>query len=160
MKHQGELSLNDREGGDFRLSEDKSVKEYTIAAKFLTKRALNTKSVVRTFNALQRSVNGFKVRNAGNHIVLFTFDNEEEVERIFEGKPWSFNKHLVLIKRYDYSILVRELVFNQVSLWVQMHGIPFRYLSRRVAEDLCAAVGVVNKNASDVEVDKGCVMRV
>ena len=87
MKHWGELSLNDREEGDFRLSEDKSVKEYTIATKFLTKRALNTKSIVRTFNAIWRSVNGFKVRNVGNHIVLFTFDNEEEVGRIFEGEP-------------------------------------------------------------------------
>ena len=133
--------------------------EYTIAAKFLTKRALNTESV-RTFDAIWRSVNGFKVRNVGNHIVLFTFDNEEEVERIYEGEPWSFNKHLVLIKKYDYSIPVRELVFEQESLWVQVHDIPFRYLSRRVAEELCEAVGVVNKNSSDVKVDKGCVMRV
>lgn len=29
-----------------------------------------------------------------------------------------------------------------------------------MAEDLCAAMGVVNKNSSDVEVDKGCVIRV
>ena len=135
--------MNDKEGGDFRLCEDKSVVEYTIAVKFLTKRALNTYSVIRTFNAIWRSVNGFEVCNAGNHIVLFTFDNDEEVERIFEGEPWSFDKHLVLIKRYDYRIPVRELVFDQVSLWVQVHDIPFRYLNRKVAEELCASVGVV-----------------
>ena len=62
--------------------------------------------------------NGFKVRNVGNHVVLFIFDNEEEIEKILEGEPWSFNKHLVMIQCYDHTILVRDLVFDHVSLWV------------------------------------------
>ncbi|XP_075633889.1 uncharacterized protein At4g02000-like [Castanea sativa] len=67
---------------------------------------------------------------------------------------------LLTVLRYDYSIPAHVLVFDQVSLWVQVHDIPFCYLSLKVAEDLCVAVGVVNKNSSDVEVDKGRVMRV
>ena len=73
--------------------------------------------------------NGFKVRNVGNHVVLFIFDNEEELEKILEGEPWSFNKHLVMIQCYDHTILVRDLVFDHVSLWVQVHDIPIQYLS-------------------------------
>ena len=105
-------------------------------------------------------INSFKVRNVGDHIILFTFDDKEEVEKIFEGEPWSFDKHMVMIQRYDHSIPVRELVFDQVSLWVQVHDIPIHYLSRDVVEDLCAAVGVVNRNSSDTDIDKGCVMGV
>ena len=75
------MSLNDREGGDLRLNKEQCTSKFSIAAKFLTRRVLNTKSVVRIFNAIWRSVNGFKVRNAGDHIILFTFDNEEEVEK-------------------------------------------------------------------------------
>lgn len=81
------LSLNDKEGGDLRLNKDRCISDFSITAKFLTKRALNTESVIRTFNSIWRSVNGFKVRNDGNHIILFTFDNEEEVDKIFEGEP-------------------------------------------------------------------------
>ena len=73
--------------------------------------------------------NGFKVRNVGNHVVLFIFDNEEEIEKILEGEPWSFNKHLVMIQCYDHTILVRDLVFDHVSLWVQVYDIPIQYLS-------------------------------
>ena len=73
--------------------------------------------------------NGFKVRNVGNHVVLFIFDNEEEIEKILEGEPWSFNEHLVMIQCYDHTILVRDLVFDHVSLWVQVHDIPIQYLS-------------------------------
>jgi len=85
------LSLNDREGGEFQFEKTTEGPNYTIAAKFLTKRALNTEAIIKTFNSIWRSKNGFKVRNVGNHILLFVFDNEEEVERIFEGEPWNFD---------------------------------------------------------------------
>lgn len=98
------MSLNDREGGDLRLNKERCTSKFSIAVKFLTRRVLNTKLVVRTFNAIWRSVNGFKVCNAGDHIILFTFDNEEEVEKKFEGEPWSFDKHLVIIQK-DMTIV-------------------------------------------------------
>ena len=36
-----------------------------------------------------------------------------------------------------------------------MHHIPVSYLNRGVAEDLCEAVGVVDRSAKDTEVDRG-----
>ena len=160
VKKWGNMSLDDREGGEVQLNETESSKNVTIAAKFLTKRALNTEVVIRTFNPIWQSKNGFKVRNMGNHIILFIFDNEEEVEKILEGEPWSFDKHLVMIKRYDYSIPVQDLVFEHVSLWVQVHDIPVMYLSREIAEKLCEAVGKVSKEPTLAEVDRGNVMRI
>ncbi|XP_050259051.1 uncharacterized protein LOC126704056 [Quercus robur] len=156
----GNLSLDDREGGEVQLNDNESSNNVTIAAKFLTRRALNTESVVRTFNPIWRPKNGIKVRRVGDHIILFIFDNEEEVEKIIEGEPWSFDKHLVMLKRYDYSIPIQDLVFDHVSLWVQVHDIPTKYLSREVAEKLYEAVGVVNKESSLGEVDRGTIMRV
>ena len=47
------------------------------------------------------------------------------------------------------------MALNIVSLWVQVHIIPINFLSRGVAEDLCDAMGVVDCNTSDAEVDKG-----
>ena len=160
VKRWGNLSLDNREGGDVKLNENDSSKNVPIAAKFLTKQALNTESIIRTFNPIWRPKNGFKVRNVGNHTILFIFDNEEEVEKIMEGEPWSFDKHLVMIKRYDYSIPVKDLVFDHVSLWVQVHDIPIKYLSREVVEKLYEATGEVNKKSSLMEVDRGNVMRI
>ena len=36
-----------------------------------------------------------------------------------------------------------------------MHHIPVSYLNRGVAEDLCEAIGVVDRSAKDTEVDRG-----
>uniref|UniRef100_A0A7N2RF29 DUF4283 domain-containing protein n=1 Tax=Quercus lobata TaxID=97700 RepID=A0A7N2RF29_QUELO len=89
------MSLNDREGGSVCLTEEKSGTEVILAAKFLTKRVLNVDAIVKTFTPLWRSVNGFQVRSAGDHILLFVFDDKEDVERILANEPWSFDKHLV-----------------------------------------------------------------
>ena len=52
MKHWGNMSLNDREGGDFQMNKDRSSSEFAIVAKFLIRRALNTEAIVRMFNPI------------------------------------------------------------------------------------------------------------
>ena len=70
------LSISDIEGPTFDLEEELTTPEYIIAGKFYTRRALNMEAIALTFMPLWRSKNGFKVKNMGNHIVLFTFDNK------------------------------------------------------------------------------------
>ena len=96
-KHWSNMLLNDREGGKMNLNKEQSSAEYFIAAKFLTNWALNIDPITRTFSPLWRAVNGFKVWNVGDHILLYIFDNKKEVEKIFASEPWSFDKHLVVL---------------------------------------------------------------
>lgn len=65
------LSLNDREGSALTLPNKLKSSEFLIAAKFLTRRALNIEAVARTFNQLWRSTSGFKIRNLDDHIIVF-----------------------------------------------------------------------------------------
>uniref|UniRef100_A0A7N2LJU1 DUF4283 domain-containing protein n=1 Tax=Quercus lobata TaxID=97700 RepID=A0A7N2LJU1_QUELO len=117
MKHWRNLSLNEREDGTLNLSRERSSGETILPAKFFTKRALSTEAVIRTFNPLWRSKNGFQVRTAGNHILPFAFDNKEEAEKILSLQPWSFDKHLVVLCRYDNAIPISKLNFNRVTIF-------------------------------------------
>ena len=96
-KHWLKMSLNVREGEELGLDDELSSKNFTMAAKFLTRRALNIEVVTRTFSPLWRSVKGFEVRRSSDHVLLFTFEKKEEVERIMSNAPWSFDKHIVLL---------------------------------------------------------------
>ena len=142
------------------LNKEQSSAEYFIAAKFLTNRSLNIDAVTRTFNPLWRAVNGFKVRNVGDHILLFVFDNKKEVEKIFVSETWSFDKHLVVLQRFENNVPVCELSFTWTAMWVQIHDIPFRYMNRRVAEEICEVVGAVDRTTAIDEMEGGNFMRV
>ena len=52
----------------------------------------------------------------GDHIIFFIFDNDQEVEKILDGEPWSFDKHLVILQQYDKSMLWAQRTIMGVPL--------------------------------------------
>ena len=69
-----------------------------MAGNFLTKRALSVEVLAQTFTPLWKVRNGFKIQNIGNHRILFTFDNKDDLDRILLSEPWSFDKHLAVMQ--------------------------------------------------------------
>ena len=114
-----------------------------MAAKFFTRRVLNTDAIARNFSQLWRSRNGFKIKDLGNHIVLFIFDNKLEADRVPVSQPWSFDKFLVAIQWYEKSTPASDLVFDKVPFWVQVYDIPFRFANKVVVEGICSGIGEV-----------------
>lgn len=96
----------------------------------------------------------------GDHTILFVFDTNEEVEKILASEPWSFDRHLVVLQMLEIVVIVRDLAFNKVLIWVQVHFIPISFLNRGVAEELCEVIGEVDQNSSNVEVEGGSFIRV
>ena len=95
------LSFLDREGPGYCLLDGDNIETFSIAAKFLTKRAINMEIIAKTFTLLWRARDGFKMQSFGDHKILFTFEKKKDVERILDGEPWSFDKHLVVMNRYE-----------------------------------------------------------
>ena len=79
----------------------------------------------------------------GNHSVLFVFDNKLETNRVLASQLLSFDKHLVAIQRYEKSMRVRDLCFDLVPLWVQVHDIPIKFMNQEVAVGICSGIGKV-----------------
>lgn len=154
------LTISNREGPKFRLHNDLAAPVFIIAAKFLTKRALNINAIAATFTPLWRSKNGFKIKNIGDHVLVFTFESKADVDRILANEPWSFDKHLVVLQRYDGVRDIHELDFNLTPFWVQVHGIPVKFMTTAVVESLYESVGEVQNQPQTKTEDCGGFMRV
>lgn len=89
-----------------------------VAAKFLTSRFLNREAVARTFRQIWRSSNGFKIRHLGDHLAHFVLDNSNDEDKIISNQRRSFDKHLVVLERYESDNPIRELAFTQAAFWV------------------------------------------
>ena len=78
------LSLTTNEGTKLSLTKSKNLKrkEYVLAAKFLTKRAINVEVIGWTFKPLWRAHSKFKIREVGDHVLLFIFEVESDAESV------------------------------------------------------------------------------
>ena len=47
-----------------------------------------------------------------------SFDNKQDVDRILMRELGSFDKHLVVMQRYEKNTLIHELQFDRASFWV------------------------------------------
>ena len=98
------------------LSRERSSGETILAEKFFTKRALSTEAIIRTFNPLWRSKNGFQVWTVGNHILLSAFDNKEEAK-----KGQSLATKLIVALGYKLT----QYLFIGGEFWQIHHWIIF-----------------------------------
>ncbi|XP_050278167.1 uncharacterized protein LOC126719681 [Quercus robur] len=149
------LTLTNREGPGCSLTATDSLEELSILAKFFTKRNLSIDAIARTFNPIWRARNGFKIQNYGDHMVLFTFDNKNDVDRIIASEPWSFDKHLVAMQKYDKETPIDEVKFERASFWVQLHGIPPKYMTKEAALKISGVIGEVTVPKEFKEIDGG-----
>ena len=130
------FSLSEKEELGFVLPKLQRKNEFMIVAKFLTPRVLNMDAVGRTFKRVWRCSDGFMIRNMNEHQMLFGFDDERDVNQILMNQPWSFDKHLVVVMRFEKDIPLKSLSFNIAMFWVQFHDIPIRYMTTEVAKQL------------------------
>ena len=131
-----------------------------LAAKFFTKRALSIEVVARTLRPLWKTKHKFRIKDLGNHLILFTFEDELDAEKILLGAPRSFDKYLVALCRYETDQSLKELCFDTAEFWVQVYDLPARRMTVDAAEGICQTLGRIIHCSDEEETDGGEFMRV
>ena len=143
------FSLLESEGNKFAVREETTMEEYLLVAKFFTRRVLNMKAIARTFKLLWKTRKGFKIRDMGDHKILFVFPEEADIDRVLEGEPWSFDRHLVVLQRIDRDDAIRSRDFRVTHFWVQVHDMPVGSFSLDLAKEIGSVVGKVENQMTD-----------
>ena len=131
-----------------------------MVVRFITKRPINLDSLANTFNPLWRPKTGFRLKFIGDHLVLFSFNAKEEVDKILAAEPWCFDKHIMVPSRYDNTATTNPADMTNVTFWVQVHDIPLRFSNKEVAEQICSVMGTILQPEKENECDGGSFIRV
>lgn len=106
-------------------------------------------AISRTFKPFWWTKNSFEVKNVGNHTVLFVFSDKVDAERFLMGEPWSYDKHLVSLRRLEQSVMVKELEFNRLLFWVQLHDLPIGDMNPQTACEIAEIIGEVQSGMKE-----------
>ena len=143
------FSLSESEGNKFSVQEENTGEEYLLAAKFFTRRVLNMEAIARTFTLLWKTRKGFEIRDMGDHKILFIFPKKADIDRVLEGEPWSFDRHLVVLQRIDRDDAIWSLDFSVTRFWVQVHDMSIGSFSLDLAKEIGSVVGKVENQMTN-----------
>ena len=93
-------------------------------------------------------------------MVMFTSDDKNEMEKVMAVEPWSFDKRLMVLQWYGKETDLGDMEFNKVTFWVQVHDLPIKFRTRKIAEQLCEAIGKVNVGTDEAETKEDNFLRV
>nr|POE78263.1 uncharacterized protein CFP56_51501 [Quercus suber] len=116
---------------------------HRLAGKFFTKHVLNVDAVARTFKLLWRPRGELKIRDMGDNILLFEFEDCLDMERVLELEPWSYDKHLVVFQRTLVAEATPSLDYSSSSFWIQLHNVPAYLLTTETGESVGKTLGRV-----------------
>lgn len=139
------LSLLEKEGTGLALKPDQATSEFSMVARFLTRQPINLDAIVNTLNPLWRSKTGFQMKFVSDHLIRFSFDSKEEVDKILAAEPWTIDKCIMVLSRYEHSAPINASDMTIVSFWVQVHDIPLRFQNKEVAEQICGVIGSITQ---------------
>ena len=59
-----------------------------------------------------RPLRGMQYKRIGENRILFEFFSKKDYDRVCDGRPWSFDKKLLIIQQYDGEVRPSEIMFN------------------------------------------------
>nr|POE78854.1 hypothetical protein CFP56_59907 [Quercus suber] len=150
------LSLLDEEETGIACPKKAEPDTFTLAAKFLTKRVVNMESVARTFRPLWRSEKDVQIKDMGDNILFFNFEDECDLDRVLEHEPWTYDKHLVVFEKVTANVPLSSLAFQFTTFWIQIHELPVQCLNQETRDAIGSSLGkplLMTDTESEGEID-------
>ncbi|KAK3441399.1 hypothetical protein EUGRSUZ_B01330 [Eucalyptus grandis] len=76
-------------------------------------------------------------------IYAITFMTVVDLLQVYKTGPWSFSSHLLLLKKWEPDMPPHRYEFNTCTFWVQIHELPFEWLTKEVVVRAIKSLGLV-----------------
>ena len=135
------FSLSEEEERGAEVSRQEDVMIHRLAGKFLTKRVLNVDAVARTFKPLWKPIGELKIRDVGDNILLFEFEDSLDLQRVLEFEPWSYDKNLMVFQWVVDAESAPLLDYSRNTFWMQIDNVPAHLATQETGESIGKTLG-------------------
>ncbi|KAH6760569.1 hypothetical protein C2S51_017518 [Perilla frutescens var. frutescens] len=95
-----------------------------LVGKVWTHKSFNVFSLFDVMKKLWNPVYGVTCREIEPNLFSFQFKNKKDMEKVIMMEPWTFNKHILVLKKASVDIQPSRMVLNSVPFWVRIYDLP------------------------------------
>ena len=114
---------------------------YALIGRFLTDKPINFVAMKNTMASIWEPRKGIAVTEVGAGRYLFQFFHEFDVITFLNNGPWTFNQHILVVRKLMETDQADIVPLNQVTFWVQIHNLPVGFHSINIIKDIGDYVG-------------------
>ncbi|XP_059454884.1 uncharacterized protein LOC132185076 [Corylus avellana] len=70
-----------------------------------------------------------------DNLIVFTFENLEDLTRVLENSPWNIKGSPLFLKKWSHEDAIEDLDFLKAAYWVQIHNLPLDLVTVENAND-------------------------
>ncbi|KAF3946792.1 hypothetical protein CMV_026980 [Castanea mollissima] len=115
--------------------------KFSILFKLQTNRDFNKDAFKSTCANLWHASHGVNIKEVGQNLFIAIFALEEHLGVVFDKGPWSFDKKLILMKRFFGDVSPAKVTFTHSAFWIRIFNIPIKSMSREVGAKIANDVG-------------------
>jgi hypothetical protein len=83
-----------------------------------------------------------------DNVWLFEFTDEDDKKRVMDGRPWSFDRQILILNDFDGSVLPAQVQFTHSPFWIQVHDMPLICMNKGIG----TKIGESLRELEDVDV--------
>jgi hypothetical protein len=84
---------------------------------------------------------GVKFKDLKDNVWLFEFSDLADKRRIMEGRPWTFDRQILVLNEFDGSIPPSQFEFNYSPFWIQVHDMPLICMNKSIGTKIGNSLG-------------------
>ena len=106
--------------------------QFSILFKLQTTKDFNKEAFKATCVNLWRSSQGVTIKEVRQNLFLAIFGSEEHLTIVLDKSPQSFDKRLIMMKRFHSDSSPANVTFCHSSFWIRIFNIPIRSMNKAV----------------------------
>jgi hypothetical protein len=102
---------------------------------------VNKEAFKTVLSRIWRTIQGVIFKELDDNVWLFEFEDESDMRRVLEGRPWLFDRQILVLNEFDGSIPISQMQFTHSPFWVQVHEMPLLLMTKGIGEKIGMSLG-------------------
>lgn len=101
-----------------------AIRKRTLVGRVVSERSLNRNTMKGMIQKAWNLQKGLGITKVSDSTYRFSFDKEEDYNRVLKRRPWMILGHLLLLDIWKPKLTLEEVELSWSPYWAQFHGLP------------------------------------
>lgn len=140
------LALTENEQETVEIDEEETEEDpnrFCLIGSLWSIRPFNHRAMLETMKTLWKPLKGVDMDIISDNRFLFTFYNRIDKEQVLERRPWTFEKHVLLLQEINSMDQPSKITLKTTVFWLRMYDLPIGAMKEHILHRLGSKAGHV-----------------